>query len=115
MRHMRLLIPQPHRPDKAFILHRPPRKVWSHKCRLRDHSFPTLLRSLLPRLDYLEHFLFAYPLHLGQGNAELSGFFIPLIFDGATERLCVGGLGSVEEVLGKGGGGGFGGTGGFDV
>jgi hypothetical protein len=71
--------------------------------------------SLLSGVDNLEHLLLTDTLDLRQGNSELGGLLITLILDSTGQGLGVGGLRSVEQVLGQRGLGGLVGGGGLDI
>jgi hypothetical protein len=70
---------------------------------------------LLARIDNLEHLLLTNPLHLGQRHRKLSRLLSPLILDRTGQRLGVGRLRPVKQVLGQGGLGRLVGRGGLDV
>ena len=109
------LVAQAHGPDEALVLDWAAGEVGPDKGRLRDHALPRLLARLLARLDHLEHLLLADALDLGERYRELGRLFGPLVLDGGGERFGVGGLATVEEVVGEWGGGGFLGGGRLDV
>jgi hypothetical protein len=115
MRHIRLLVPQPHRPNKALIFDRPPREPGPHKRRLRDHALPRLLLRLLSRLDHREHFLLAHTLDLWNRDREPRRLLIALLLDGRRQRFRVLLVAAVQQVLRQGFGGGLGGLGRLDV
>jgi len=115
MRNIRLLIPQPHGPNKPLILNRSPRKVLTNKSRFGDDSLPALFCGLLPGFDDFEHFFFGYAADFGDGNTEFGSFFGTLLLDGCGKGFGGGRLCTVEEVGGEGCGGGLGGARRFDV
>lgn len=57
--------------------------------------------GLLSGVDDLEHLLLADAADLGQGDGELGGLLGALVLDGAAEGLGLGGVGSVEQVVGQ--------------
>jgi len=71
--------------------------------------------GLLSSVDNLEHLLFTDTLNLRQGNGELGGLLISLVLNSTGQSLGVGGLGSVEQVLGQGSLGGLVGGGRLDI
>lgn len=71
--------------------------------------------GLLSGVDNLEHLLLTDTLNLGQGHSELSRLLSTLILNSTRQGLGVGGLGTVEQVLGQRGLGGLVGSGGLDV
>ena len=102
-----LLVPQPHGPNKPLVLDRPPGEIVAHKRRFCNHPLPRLLVRLLARIDHLEHLLLADALHLGQRHRKLGRLLVPLVLDGTRQRLGVGRLGAVQQILRQRGLGGF--------
>lgn len=99
-----LLVPQTHGPDEPLVLDRSAGEVVPDEGRLRDHALPRLLGRLLARLDHLEHLLLADTSDLGQRHGELGRLLGALVLDRAGQRLGVGRLRTVEQVVGERGG-----------
>jgi len=102
---VRLLVPQSHGPDEAFVLDGSPREIGPDKRRLGDHALPRLLGNLLARLDDLEQLLLTDTLDLGDGYREARGLLGALALDLGRERLGCRRVRPVEEVRGHGVGG----------
>lgn len=115
MRDVRFLVPQPHRPDEAFILDGSPGEIGANERRLGDHALPALLGRLPARLDHLEHLLVRDAAHPGQRDGELGGRLAALVLDRAGQRLRGGRVGPVEQVFRLRVGGGRVRGGGLDV
>ena len=115
MCHIRLLVAKTHWADEAFVLDGSTSEARTDKGWLRDHALPGLFVGLLSGVNNREHLLLADTLDLGKRDREAGGLLVPLLFDGARKSLCVLLVGTVEQVLGQGLGGGFGGLGSLDV
>ena len=89
MAHTGLLIPQPHRPNKALILDGPAREIGAHEGGLGDHALPPFLLGLRARLDHPEHFLLADALDFRERDAEFRGALLASVFDGRGEGFGV--------------------------
>jgi hypothetical protein len=88
MRHIRLLVPQRHRPNEPLHLNRLPRETLPDKRRLRDHPLPRLGLGL-SRLQHLEHLVLGDSSDLGKGDRVLGGSVFASLFDGGGERFGV--------------------------
>lgn len=97
MCHVRLFIPQGHRPHKALHLHWLASETLSNKCRLRNHAFPRFALALARPHD-LEHLILRDPTDLGQGNSILGRLLFALLLDCGRERFCILLAFAVEEV-----------------
>lgn len=115
LRDVGLLVTQTHGSDKPLVLDRATGEIAADKSGLGDHALPGLLVRLLSGVDHLEHLLLADTLNLGQRHGEFGRLLSTLILDSTRQCLGVGGLRSVEQVLGKRGLGGLVGRGGLDV
>lgn len=101
VRDIGLLVTQTHGPNKPLVLDGSSREIGPDKRGLGDHSFPTLLRSLLPRLDDLEHLILSNTADFRKRHAELGGFLITLVLDGRGEGFGGCGIRAVEQVVGE--------------
>lgn len=96
-----LLVTQTHGTNESLVLDGPTSKVVTDESRLGDHTLPGLLVGLLSGIDNLEHLLLTDTLHLRQRHGKLGRLLLTLILDSTGQGLGVGGLGSVEQVLGQ--------------
>jgi hypothetical protein len=110
-----LLVTQTHGTNETLVFDGATSEVATDESGLGNHALPGLLVSLLSGVDNLEHLLLTDTLDLRQGNSELGGLLITLILDSTGQGLGVGGLRSVEQVLGQRGLGGLVGGGGLDI
>ena len=103
------------RRNEPLVFHGSSGEIRTDECRLGDHALPTLLRSLLTRLDDFEHFLLRNTPDLWERHTEFGSLFRPLILDSATQSLGIALIAAIQKVGRQRSVGGLCGLGGLDV
>jgi hypothetical protein len=88
MRNICFFIPQCHRSDEPFHLHRFSRKALTHECSLGHHPLPCLAFAL-SRLHHLEHLVFRNSPNFWQRHRILRSLVFPLLLDRTRHCLCI--------------------------